>query len=415
MEARLRRLFKNFLEVRHGESCKTLETALRSAGYHMMRYMSAAEKAKLPEVPVWADSEVLRFFTWPAAQILGKAGPNRPDPPSSLPIFPRPVEKKASSGSTDKAPLSRGFDFYCWLEKEALEKAATKLKRFKKFRRSRWSALLKTAGGRAWARLDLQEKRVYASRAAERKASVRGSDGKFSILPYSDVPFVSGSAGSSTDVAAGSSEDVCTPKKPGKKIATEQRCKDLVWNAVADLLASDETPMKTKQVIRDVVTQAEVPDEKCKRYIRQRTAGHVRFRKSCKAGTFHWGRPKGCTKITDGQLRAALESHSAPSSIMHRKLECPIRTLSASKRRTAKASWGAEEVAVVCSPFQRPLGHFPCHCAAGEVRCLPCLARRWSAAAAGHSPRRLREHREGVGAVLPAVLGGACCDRPLRE
>ena len=381
----------------------------------MMRYMTAAEKAKLPELPVWADSEALRFFTWSAAQILGKAGPNEPDPPSTLPICPRPVEKKGSSG---KCPLSRGFDFFCWLEKDALEKAATRLKRFKKHKSTRWSALMKIAGGKAWARLQMLDKRAFAKRAADRPAPVRRSDGKFEALPYSDVPLVSSHAGSSTDAAAGSSEDVnvCTPKKSlPKKIATEQKCKDLVWNAVGDLLASDETPTKTKRAIRDVITNNDVSDEKCKRFIRQRTGGHVRFRKSSSAGAFHWGRPKGCSKVSDVQLVAALEDHSAPSSIMHRKLECPIRTLSASKRRTAKASRVLKKSQLCARLAKGRLAISPASVQRGK--CDACFS--WLGGGRRQLQGILKEGFEGIEMVLPQYFqcfwGGTCCDRPVRE
>ena len=168
----LRKSFKAFLGCRHGQSSVSLEAALNSAAFRMVKCMTSAEVELLPQWPVWADDQVLAYLTWSCARILGKGEEVCPDRPGGL---PEPTGKRKEP----KPQLSRGFDYYCYLDSEELGKCADKMKLLKKNKGMKKAHLMKVAAGQRWKKLDHEHKRIFAERAHLRGLVARGADGCF--------------------------------------------------------------------------------------------------------------------------------------------------------------------------------------------------------------------------------------------
>ena len=111
-------------------------------------------------------------------------------------------------------------------------------------------------------------------------------------------------------------------------------------DALGEVWQADDTPVKQKQAIRQVVSKAVAANDAVKKIVKKK------FGSSFVCSVRKLGRPVGSVKIGDEELMKQLNDYSHETSMMHLTLNTPIRTLATSKRRAAKLTgiWGQSQL-----------------------------------------------------------------------
>ena len=127
-----------------------LEALITKVAREMIVFYNEEDRAGWKDLPKWCTDAVLEHFCHPVRVAMGdnREQTERPD----LPGLP---EKKAR-----KNDFARGFDLFCWLQKEKCETMAKKLATTKKWATKTRAALLKIAGSRLWGQLKPVEKKL---------------------------------------------------------------------------------------------------------------------------------------------------------------------------------------------------------------------------------------------------------------
>ena len=173
---------KAHLEVKYGESSKSLEAALRSASFKILRHFSTEEK-KAEGLPCWLGAAALDYFAHPCRVALGIVTPDSA-PPEKPADLPEESQRKKSA-----LPVrARGFDYFCWLEKEKILDRCEKLQKKGKWKDMPKPAVMKVVGGQMWGKLSPTMQMIHVERAVQRIPGGRDSDGKFVVGHVPDAP-----------------------------------------------------------------------------------------------------------------------------------------------------------------------------------------------------------------------------------
>ena len=122
MESACRRQLKKALHIRHGESSRSLEAALKSSGHQLMRHMSKEQKDRLiQELPPWCSEHVLTCFCWKVLVALGRRSGDEEQPEMPADIPERLTTRRCRS------IFAKGFVYFCWLESEQVQEEAARL------------------------------------------------------------------------------------------------------------------------------------------------------------------------------------------------------------------------------------------------------------------------------------------------
>ena len=82
MEPQCRRQLKLRLAIKHGQSSKATEAALKEAGHNILSRCTPSEKEAMEsELPSWLDDDCLEFFCWPVLVCMKRRLPGQMRPP----------------------------------------------------------------------------------------------------------------------------------------------------------------------------------------------------------------------------------------------------------------------------------------------------------------------------------------------
>ena len=169
----IRKALKAHVSIKYGKSNPALERMTTSCARKIMGLYTEDDRVAWHKLPDWLTEEALEFFSWPLRGLMGDDRPRivRPDCVPEIAVVAAPARKVV---------YSRGFDLFCWLEKEKCNAIVAKLTATKKWGAKSRSQLLKVAGSRLWHKLTLDDKKVFVARAdAKKNTRERGDDGKF--------------------------------------------------------------------------------------------------------------------------------------------------------------------------------------------------------------------------------------------
>ena len=409
MESQVRKLLKFRLPVRHGQSSKACEAALKRCGFDLLSRCSPNDRKILEaQLPDWCDDAALRSLCWPVLVIL-----KRVDPAAVRDPMPEQVPAKIS-GKRTRGSMMKGFDYYCYLHKEELEVKAAGLGAQKRFRKVPRCNLLKKAGGAAWTKLDKATKAAYAIHAADHVGHRRNATGQFEVAtknaaeaslpgsssdPIAAAPSLPGSSSdppiaAAPSMPASTSDPPVTPVKRKKSFkSSKSAAAELLYDTLKTKIEDEETPTKEKQILSRAVRCLSGEDERLERLVKRTIPGVKRLRAGAKAV----GRPKGSQMINDENLRATLQGVSAESSVMHGVLKVPVRTLECSKTR-ASQKVGVLSRSQMCHRLRHSkVAIAPFSCQRG--RCDACYA--WQQGGRKMVVSYISEGRQKIGILIP--------------
>ena len=412
MEAPLRKLLKKQLSIGYGQSSRDCEAALKSSGHAILRRCSDLEKADIKQngrLPEWLSADALRSFCWSVLVALKRVPDDGVQPP-----LPEEVPSKHACEGKLKNPNARAFDHFCWLHSESLQERAKVMKATKQYGHLSLAALLKKAGGEKWKKLPPSEKEAHRIHATATAGHERSIDGKLCALrlrvpesapavpdsaPVLEVPDTGGSAasgGPATVEGPDTAEPAVTPKKLGRPLGKSKmsgggsyQVACAVFDRMKQALGDNSTPKKEKKMIGQALQTCIAGDSALAKKVKLRVPG---FR-SCRFS----GRPRGSARISDQQLRTALEPLSHDSSMMHTSLLVPIRTLACSKTRAARSLKMMSKTHLCRRIARCRLGYAPF--ATQRGRCDACQC--WMAGGRKLLKTIYIEGRAGIAACLP--------------
>jgi hypothetical protein len=343
----LRKLYKAHMQIGYGESSRSIESMIKATTRQAFHHLDEEEVNLVLAggVPPWLDTVAKDFLfkgtPLPAGRALkdivvdaADAAPDvaphvAPDVAPDLDPAVEPAELAADAAPEVPAPkrpakwyaASRAFDYFCYLEKDALTAKAKQLMKSKLYASRPLAAVIKVAGSQCWRKLRPDEKLAHRRRAeavAGRRS--RSADGRLIREVCDEV-----------DVEpALDDEDFDTPKK--KKLSTKHA--STLGHGLVDELAVVMSQIGTpeKQFAERLLVRA---TSSAPKVIKSLKKMGVTFRKVRKPKL---GRPNGTTKVSDAQLIERLHAVSSDTSNIHNTLQTPIRTLEMSKRRCAKVA-----------------------------------------------------------------------------
>ena len=131
----IRKALKAHVGIAWGKSNRALERTTTSRARTVLGLYKKEDREAWHKLPDWLTWDALEFFSWPLRGLMSDDRPRivRPDYVPEIPEAAAPSRKVA---------FSRGFDLFCWLEKEKCNAIAAKLRASKK-----WGAWLTLEGG----------------------------------------------------------------------------------------------------------------------------------------------------------------------------------------------------------------------------------------------------------------------------
>ena len=321
----LRKRFKEHLGILRGGSSPAVEGDIKSLACCAFHKLSPEEVQVLIRgvAPAWLDEVALDFFCRQSELPEGR----------TLKMDGTPVE--AADGGEDSEPTvqvrkraAKDFDYFCYLEKDSLQKKADKLKTLKTHAGKSAASLLKIAGGMAWRKFQPDDKKAYRIQRERdwQYLRVRGEDGRYhrkeTEISADDLAAVAQPLPVDADAAC------ATTRQPLSKGVAAALGHALVEELVIELQKKG-TP--EKQFAEQLLTRATANNPETIRHLKK---SGVIFRRTVQT----LGRPVGTPAVTDAQLIDRLNAVSSESSTIHTKLETPVKTLESSKRRCTEVA-----------------------------------------------------------------------------
>ena len=145
MFASIRKQVKSHLHIGWGQSFVELEGCIRSVTYKIMRHCTPADRARLPELPPWLAGS-LEHFVFPCRQLMGEV-----DTDENPVKLPEDVPAEPARGpDVVRNRMFQGFDFFKWLEPEAIETRCEQMKKFKKYMSMDRQKLARIVAAQMW-------------------------------------------------------------------------------------------------------------------------------------------------------------------------------------------------------------------------------------------------------------------------